>query len=196
MYKISTERRFHELSYQFFRVCHGRCYRVHSQKMDWQALSRDKIKKVAVLQYSDLFWCGRGDSNLWPLESESNALSSWATTAHLWKSSLGRDSSYKIVKIGLVVNSWSVYREPPGNVPAFSRYAEQFLAGCLTCHSCRRPVLYPAELWSHILRKRHADMFRREKKPAFCTENKPLLTGYILCVRLAVERTKAGAKPL
>ena len=138
MYKISTERRFHELSYQFFRVCHGRCYRVHSQKMDWQALSRDKIKKVAVLQYSDLFWCGRGDSNLWPLESESNALSSWATTAHLWKSSLGRDSSYKIVKIGLVVNSWSVYREPPGNVPAFSRYAEQFLAGCLTCHSCRR----------------------------------------------------------
>lgn len=163
MYKISTERRFHELSYQFFRVCHGRCYRVHSQKMDWQALSRDKIKKVAVLQYSDLFWCGRGDSNLWPLESESNALSSWATTAHLWKSSLGRDSSYKIVKIGLVVNSWSVYREPPGNVPAFSRYAEQFLAGCLTCHSCRRPVLYPAELWSHILRKRHADMFRREK---------------------------------
>lgn len=196
MYKISTERRFHELSYQFFRVCHGRCYRVHSQKMDWQALSRDKIKKVAVLQYSDLFWCGRGDSNLWPLESESNALSSWATTAHLWKSSLGRDSSYKIVKIGLVVNSWSVYREPPGNVPAFSRYAEQFLAGCLTCHSCRRPVLYPAELWSHILRKRHADMFRREKKPAFCTENKPLLTGYILCVRLAVECTKAGAKPL
>ena len=196
MYKISTERRFHELSYQFFRVCHGRCYRVHSQKMDWQALSRDKIKKVAVLQYSDLFWCGRGDSNLWPLESESNALSSWATTAHLWKSSLGRDSSYKIVKIGLVVNSWSVYREPPGNVPAFSRYAEQFLAGCLTCHSCRRPVLYPAELWSHILRKRHADMFRKEKKPAFCTENKPLLTGYILCVRLAVERTKAGAKPL
>lgn len=196
MYKISTERRFHELSYQFFRVCHGRCYRVHSQKMDWQALSRDKIKKVAVLQYSDLFWCGRGDSNLWPLESESNALSSWATTAHLWKSSLGRDSSYKIVKIGLVVNSWSVYREPPGNVPAFSRYAEQFLAGCLTCHSCRRPVLYPAELWSHILRKRHADMFRMEKKPAFCTENKPLLTGYILCVRLAVERTKAGAKPL
>lgn len=196
MYKISTERRFHELSYQFFRVCHGRCYRVHSQKMDWQALSRDKIKKVAVLQYSDLFWCGRGDSNLWPLESESNALSSWATTAHLWKSSLGRDSSYKIVKIGLVVNSWSVYREPPGNVPAFSRYAEQFLAGCLTCHSCRRSVLYPAELWSHILRKRHAVMFRREKKPAFCTENKPLLTGYILCVRLAVERTKAGAKPL
>lgn len=195
MYKISTERRFHELSYQFFRVCHGRCYRVHSQKMDWQALSRDKIKKVAVLQYSDLFWCGRGDSNLWPLESESNALSSWATTAHVWKSSLGRDSSYKIVKIGLVVNSWSVYREPPGDVPAFSRYAEQFLAGCLTCHSCRRPVLYPAELWSHILRKRHADMFRREKKPAFCTENKPLLTGYILCVRLAVERTKAGAKP-
>lgn len=196
MYKISTERRFHELSYQFFRVCHGRCYRVHSQKMDWQALSRDKIKKVAVLQYSDLFWCGRGDSNLWPLESESNALSSWATTAHLWKSSLGRDSSYKIVKIGLVVNSWSVYREPPGDVPAFSRYAEQFLASCLTCHSCRRPVLYPAELWSHILRKRHADRFRREKKPAFCTENKPLLTGYILCVRLAVERTKAGAKPL
>ena len=62
MYKTSTERRFHELSYQFFRVCHGRCYRVHSQKMDWQALSRDKIKKVAVLQYSDLFWCGRGDS--------------------------------------------------------------------------------------------------------------------------------------
>ena len=40
------------------------------------------------------------------------------------------------------------------------------------------------------------DMFRREKKPAFCTENKPLLTGYILYVRLAVERTKAGAKPL
>ena len=35
-------------------------------------------------------------------------------------------------------------------------------------------------------------MFRRKKKPAFCTENKPLLTGYILCVRLAVERTKAG----
>ncbi|WP_204652293.1 hypothetical protein, partial [Gemmiger formicilis] len=33
-YKTSTERRFHELSYQFFRVCHGRCYRVHSQKMD------------------------------------------------------------------------------------------------------------------------------------------------------------------
>lgn len=30
-----------------------------------------KIKKVAVLQYSDLFWCGRGDSNLWPLESEN-----------------------------------------------------------------------------------------------------------------------------
>ena len=141
-------------------------------------------------------WCGRGDSNLWPLESESNALSSWATPAHLWKSSLGRDSSYKIVKIGLVVNSWSVYREPPGDAPAFSRFAEQFLADCLTCHSCRRPVLYPAELWSHILRKRHADMFRREKKPAFCTENKPLLTGYILCVRLAVERTKAGAKPL
>ena len=150
MYKISTERRFHELSYQFFRVCHGRCYRVHSQKMDWQALSRDKIKKVAVLQYSDLFWCGRGDSNLWPSESESNALSSWATTAHLWKSSLGRDSSYKIVKIGLVVNSWSVYREPPGNVPAFSRYAEQFLAGCLTCHSCRSRTLYPTELRSLI----------------------------------------------
>ena len=128
--------------------------------------------------------------------SESNALSSWATTAHLWKSSLGRDSSYKIVKIVLVVNSWSVYRESPGDVPAFSRYAEQFLVDCLTCHSCRRPVLYPVELWSHILRKRHADMFRREKKPAFCTENKPLLTGYILCVRLAVERTKAGAKPL
>lgn len=167
MYKISTERRFHELSYQFFRVCHGRCYRVHSQKMDWQALSRDKIKKVAVLQYSDLFWCGRGDSNLWPLESESNALSSWATTAHLWKSSLGRDSSYKIVKIGLVVNSWSVYREPPGNVPAFSRYAEQFLAGCLTCHSCRRPVLYPAELWSHILRKRHAWHVPEGEKTSF-----------------------------
>ena len=71
MYKTSTERRFHELSYQFFRVCHGRCYRVAS-KVDWQALSRDKIKKVAVLQYSDLFWCGRGDSNLWPLESENS----------------------------------------------------------------------------------------------------------------------------
>lgn len=23
------------------------------------------------MQYSDLFWCGRGDSNLWPLESEN-----------------------------------------------------------------------------------------------------------------------------
>ena len=24
------------------------------------------------MQYSDLFWCGRGDSNLWPLESENS----------------------------------------------------------------------------------------------------------------------------
>lgn len=196
MYKTSTERRFHELSYQFFRVCHGRCYRVHSQKMDWQALSRDKIKKVAVLQYSDLFWCGWQDSNLRPFGSEPNDLSSWATTAHVWKSSLGRDSSYKIVKIGLVVNSWSVYQKPLSRWAGFLRCCAEILARYLTCHSCRRPVLYPAELWSHILRKRHADMFRREKKPAFCTENKPLLTGYILCVRLAVERTKAGAKPL
>lgn len=44
------------------------------------------------------------------------------------------------------------------------------------------------------MRKRHADMFRREKKPAFCTENKPLLTGYILCVRLGSRTYKSRCK--
>ena len=89
-----------------------------------------------------------------------------------------------------MVNSWSDYRWPPRFCKCKLRCIEQKQAKNLPYRSCRRPVLYPAELWSHILRKRHADMFRREKKPAFCTENKPLLTGYILCVRLAVERQK------
>ena len=160
MYKTSTERRFHELSYQFFRVCHGRCYRVHSQKMDWQALSRDKIKKVAVLQYSDLFWCGWQDSNLRPFGSGPNDLSSWATTAHVWKSSLGRDSSYKIVKIGLVVNSWSVYQKPLSRWAGFLRCCAEILARYLTCHSCRSRTLYPAELRSHMYEKRRSDVFQ------------------------------------
>ena len=128
--------------------------------------------------------------------SEPNALSSWATIAYVWKTLLQRFSIFWSSQFPIVVNSWSDYRWPPRFCKCKSRCIEQKRAKNLPHRSRRRPVLYPAELWSHILRKRHADMFRREKKPAFCTENKPLLTGYILCVRLAVERTKAGAKPL
>ena len=67
------------------------------------------------------------------------------------------------MKIGLVVNSWSVYREPPGDVPVFSRYAEQFLADCLTCHSCRSRTIYPAELQPHIYENRRKDEFHHIK---------------------------------
>ena len=44
-------------------------------------------EKVAVHEYSDLFWCARLDSNQRPSGSEPNALSNWATDAHLWKPS-------------------------------------------------------------------------------------------------------------
>ena len=39
-------------------------------------IAPDQTKTPRSKRSRVLFWCGRGDSNLWPLESESNALSS------------------------------------------------------------------------------------------------------------------------
>ena len=59
----------------------------------WQKLSkwifpfgqqkyRNPPKWIAILVAATCRWCTREDSNLWPQESESCALSSWATSTH------------------------------------------------------------------------------------------------------------------
>ena len=167
---------------------------------NWANTAYKAESTLCNIIHNVLSWCAWRDSNPRHLASEASALSSWATDADVWKIAFQRFSTYEIIgEIGQKSSSgqfvvWlplttaflqvqtTLYRTKQSQKPAMSQLSE---ASALSS-------------WAMIayIEKTPCWHVPEGEKTSFCTENKPLLTGYILCVRLAVERTKAGAKPL
>ena len=111
-----------------------------------------KIKKVTVMQYSDLFWCSRGNS-------PSRALKTVRRTVFARRDADGRHRLFESAPCSIVHN---FIQNKKSSI--FSDAALGAAGGIRTSGLwSRSPTLYPAELRPHIYENRRWDEIHRIK---------------------------------